>query len=270
MGGEVRVHKAEALFVPHRAACGSHESPMNEGVPTKKSVHDVAGVGQTKASCEIDFKQLLFGIPRNSEGIVLAGFNVGLRFVGLHRPLHIVHDGTIAGQGDVVVPRITHIGVLPRVHFHSQRGVEGAVFIPNGAPRAPNDEVARAKRLQDEHHAVCPIGIGGPKIHRELKVGIRFKVELATVPSAPTLVLGCWGQPNTPICEELCPLDQFPLRQGGDRKTQPETEKQKEKYAHQEETKVWSTPASSVAMECLSKSFLKDCAGAGVGFFSQA
>ena len=110
---------------------------MHERVAAKKRGGNVACVGEPEVAVEIHFQGLRVGIPHDTERKVLSVFNVGQRVVRLHRAFHVVKNGPVAGQRDVVEPRVAHVGILPRVHLHRQRRVEWAILIPDGPPVDP-------------------------------------------------------------------------------------------------------------------------------------
>ena len=228
MGGIGRVNEAEPLFVSDGASGGSHESPVDQRVSSKEGVYDVARVRQAQAPSEIHVKQFVRGAPDDAKRIVLARFDVGLRFVGLNRSLHVVHDGPVACECEVIVPRVAHIPVLPRVQFDGKRRHKRAIFVTNGSSCAPHGEVACSGLLQHEHHSVGAVGVGGAKVHGELQVDVRFKVDPTVVPGGTSLILGCLGQTNAIVREQLRPLHQVPLGDGGkaEREAQPHEEQQ--------------------------------------------
>ena len=189
VGGVVGFHQAKALLVAHGTPRGCHEPPMHERVATKKRGDDVACVGEPEVAVEIHLQGLRVGIPHNTEREILAVFNVGQRVVRLHRAFHVVKNGPVAGQRDVVEPRVTHVRILPRVHLHRQRRVEWAILVPDGPPCGSDDVVAHAEGLKDKDNAVRAVRVGGPEVHREFEVEVSFQVELTIVPCAAPLVL---------------------------------------------------------------------------------
>ena len=162
---------------------------MHERVATKKRGDDVACVGEPEVAVEIHLQGLRVGIPHNTEREVLAVFNVGQRVVRLHRAFHVVKNGPVAGQRDVVEPRVANVRILPRVHLHRKGRVEWAILVPDGPPCGSDDVVAHAEGLKDKDNAVRAVRVGGPEVHREFEVEVSFQVELTIVPCAAPLVL---------------------------------------------------------------------------------
>ena len=212
MRGVVGIHQAKALLVAHGAPCGRHKTPMHERVAAEKRGRDVTRVCEPEVAVEVHLQGLSAGVPNHAERKVLAVFDVGQSAVRLHRAFHVVKNGPVAGQRDVVKHRIADFGILPRVHLHCQRGVEWAVFVPNGPAGGPDDVVAHAEWLENEDDAVCPIHIGGAKTHCEFQVKVCPQVELTIVPSPAPLVLRGVGQANAPPRFLHSILHQGPLR----------------------------------------------------------
>ena len=270
VGGVVGLHQAKALLVAHGPPCGRHKAPMHERVATKKRGHDVACVREPEVAVEVHFQRLRVGVPHHTERKVLAVFDVGQHAVRLHRAFHVVKNGPVAGQRDVVEPRVAHVGVLPRVHLHRQRRVEWAIFVPNGPSCGSDDVVAHAEGLKDKDNAVRAVRVCGPKIHREFEVEVSFQVELTVVPCAAPLVLRGVGQANAPRRLLDRTLHQAPLRAGPARaKHAREEQTTGDENAHQGVV-VSKSSARSDARACLSHAARKDLWGAGVGSWSQA
>ena len=130
----------------------------------------------------------------------------------LHGAFHVVKNGPVAGQCNVVEPWVADVCILPRVHFHCQRRVEWTVFVPDGPSCGTNDVVAHAEGLEHKDDAVCTVRVCGPKTHCEFEVEVCIQAELAVVPCATSLVLCSVGQTNAPPGLFHCALHQGPLR----------------------------------------------------------
>ena len=90
---------------------------------------------------EIDFKQFIRGAPDDAKRIVWPVSMLVGSGVGLNRSLHVVHDGPVTKDGNVVpgivklVDRARHGGAIvgKGVHFDGKRRHKRAIFVTNGA-----------------------------------------------------------------------------------------------------------------------------------------